>query len=192
MDKLDGRVAVIMEGGSEAGHGIAQRLARAGATVVLVDSNAQAADKAAAEIRHGWGTAAVSVVEPANADSVRQAVIDIRRTCGGIDVLVLQQGDLAGEDAMVDAALPDMDARGHGVVALADTQGMANRDLAAIEERLSACRRRIAQHAGSSVLVYAVVPLEPGASDLGGAIAYLAAERPAGELAGRLIVVPPS
>jgi saccharopine dehydrogenase-like NADP-dependent oxidoreductase len=192
MEKLDGRVAVIMGGGGDAGLGIARRLARAGATVVLVDSDAEAADKAAAEIRHGWGTAAVRIVGKADAGSARQAVADIRRTCGGIDILVLPQTDIEVEDAMIDAALPEMEARGHGVVALADTTGTANRDLAAIEERLSVCRRRVAQVAGHTVRTYAVAPLEPGAGDLGAAIAYLAAERPLSELAGRLIVVPPA
>jgi NAD(P)-dependent dehydrogenase (short-subunit alcohol dehydrogenase family) len=191
MEKLDGRVAVIMEGGGAAGHGIARRLARAGATVVLVDADAGAADKAAAEIRHGWGTAAVHILAKADAQGARKAVADIRRTCGGIDILVLQQGDIPGEDALIDAALPLMEARGHGVLALADTKGTANKDLAAIEERLSACRQRVDRHQGHTVLTYAVAPLEPGAGDLGGAIAYLAATRPSSELAGRLIVVPP-
>jgi NAD(P)-dependent dehydrogenase (short-subunit alcohol dehydrogenase family) len=191
MERLNGRVAVIIEGGGEPGQGIARRLARAGATVVLVDSNAESADEAAAQIRRGWGTAAVQIVAQADAASARKAVAEIRRTCGGIDILVLQQGDTAGEDAMIEAALPDMEARGHGVLALADTFGTANRDLAAIEERLSACRRLVARHKGHTVLTYAVAPLEPGKSDLGSAIAYLAAERPQNELAGRLIVVPP-
>ena len=192
MEQLDGRVAVIMDGGGEDGRSIAQRLAKAGATVVLVDSNAEAADKAAAEIRHSWGTAAVQIIDPATKDSFAQAVDNIRRTCGGIDIVVLQQQDLAGEDALLDAALPDMEARGHGVLALADTKGSASLDLAAIEERLTACRQRVAHLKDHTVLIYAVAPLEPDESDLGSAIAYLAATRPTTELAGRLIVVPPA
>lgn len=192
MESLNGRVAVVMEGGSETGQPIARRLAKAGATVVLVDSNAEAADKAAAEIRHGWGTAAVQIVKRADPAGARRAVEAICRTCGGIDILVLQQADAPGEDALIDAALPHMEARGHGVLALADTKGAAKIDLSAIEERLSACRQRVAAHGGHTVLTYAIAPLEPGAGDLGGAIAYLAATRPSGELAGRLIVVPPS
>ena len=68
---------------------------------------------------------------------------------------------------------------------------IARSNTAAIEERLSACRHRLASSSGHGILTYAVAPLEPETSDLGGAIAYLAAERPRTELAGRLIVVPP-
>ena len=192
MDRLEGRVAVVTDGGGEAGKPIARRLARAGATVVLVDSNAEAADKAAAEIRAGWGTAAVQIVKTADPASARLAVAAICRTCGGIDILVMQQTDAKTEDALFGAALPEMQSRGHGVVALVDTKGTANRNLAAIEERLSACRQRIAQDDGHTVLTYAIAPLEPGSGDLGGAITYLATTRPSGDLAGRLIMVPPS
>lgn len=191
MEQLDGRVAVILGGGGEPGQAIARPLAKAGATVVLVDGDAEAADTAAAAIRKGWGTAAVQVVDVLDATSARASVNTIARTCGGIDILVLQQADPAGEDHLIDAALPIMNDRGHGVLILADTQGTARSHIAGIEERLSACRHRVASKNGHAVLTYAVAPLEPAASDLGAAITYLATERPHTELAGRLIVVPP-
>lgn len=191
MEQLDGRVAVILGGGSEAGQAIARPLAKAGATVVLVDGDAEAADTAAADIRKGWGTAAVQIVDVLDATSARASVNTITRTCGGIDILVLQQIDTAGEDHLIDAALPVMNERGHGVLILADTQGRARSKTSAIEERLSACRHRVASQNSHGVLTYAVAPLELENSDLGAAITYLAIERPHTELAGRLIVVPP-
>ncbi len=192
MEQLDGRVAVILEGGSEAGQAIARPLAKAGATVVLIDKDAEAADRAASDLRKSWGTAAVQVVEGFDATTAQATVDTINRTCGGVDVLVLPHSDPDGEDRLIDAALPVMRSRGHGVLILADTRGTAQNDLAAIEERLSACRQRVARHEGHITLTYAVAPLEPEKADLGGAIAYLAAHRPDTELAGRLIVVPPS
>ena len=50
MGELDGRIAIITGGGRGIGFGIAQRLCKAGASVVIAELDDEAGKKAAAEL----------------------------------------------------------------------------------------------------------------------------------------------
>ena len=50
MGELDGRIAIITGGGRGIGFGIAQRLGKAGASVVIAELDHEAGEKAVAEL----------------------------------------------------------------------------------------------------------------------------------------------
>ncbi len=83
MSELDGRTAIVTGGGSGIGRAIASTLAAAGATVAILDANAEAASTAAAEL-DGIALAA-DVSDP---DQVQHAVIQAVGRTGRLDILV--------------------------------------------------------------------------------------------------------
>lgn len=189
MEKLAGLVGAVTFAGSPVGSAITARIARAGATVVMIDPDGARTDAAAAEIRKSWGTVAVQEVEPNGGDAA-PVVAEIARTCGGLDLLVLlmdETGAVAG--GLVKAALPAMAARGHGMIVVVDPQGTPR--TGKLEEALSDVRRRLEAGHRDSVRCYGIASLPPGGGDLGAAIAHLAATRPEDEFDGRVILVPP-
>jgi NAD(P)-dependent dehydrogenase (short-subunit alcohol dehydrogenase family) len=83
VSELDGRTAIVTGGGSGIGRAIASALSGAGATVAILDSNAEAADEAAAQLDGIALRADVS-----DADQVQHAVIQVVGRTGRLDILV--------------------------------------------------------------------------------------------------------
>lgn len=190
MEPLAGIVGAVTFAGGEVGRAIVGHVARAGATVVMLDPDGDRADRAAGEIRRSWGTVAVQEVDPHGGDAAA-IVKDIVRTCGGLDCLVLlMDSDGAVAWGLVKAASAHLAARNHGLVVVVDPE--PNPRVGKLEEALSGVKRRLeADHRGT-VRCYGLASLPPGGGELGPAVAHLAATRPEGELDGRLVLVPPA
>lgn len=74
MSTLDGKVAIVTGGGSGLGEAIGKDLAARGARVVLTDINLEAAERVAAEIDEGGGTARAFKQDTAKAEDSEAAV----------------------------------------------------------------------------------------------------------------------
>jgi len=81
------KIAIVTGGGGEIGRATALRLAREGATVVVVDCNEDRANKVAAEITSGGGQAWVCQTDVANRDQVEAMANAVIARHGRIDVL---------------------------------------------------------------------------------------------------------
>ncbi len=99
MGRLDGKIAVITGAGSGIGQGAARAFVAEGATVGLLDRNAEAVEQTAAEL----GEAAFPLVaDVADEASVEAAFHEVRRRYGRLDVLFTCAAvQLIGEDAPV-------------------------------------------------------------------------------------------
>lgn len=82
---LDGRVAVVTGGATLVGHGVVRALHEQGATVVVVDIDADGAREIADELGHGVHVSVTDITDDA---AVAGLVADVVATHGGIDVLV--------------------------------------------------------------------------------------------------------
>jgi meso-butanediol dehydrogenase/(S,S)-butanediol dehydrogenase/diacetyl reductase len=89
MADLDGRVAVVTGGAKGIGRGIAECLAEAGATVVVADLDAAAAEQTAGELS---GEALAVEVDVSAADSVAALAERVGDAYGRLDVLVNNAG----------------------------------------------------------------------------------------------------
>jgi meso-butanediol dehydrogenase/(S,S)-butanediol dehydrogenase/diacetyl reductase len=85
--RLKDRVALISGSGSGIGEATAKRLAAEGAKVAVVDLNASAADRVAAEIRERGGTAQAFHANVANPAEVEGMVRFAVETFGRLDIL---------------------------------------------------------------------------------------------------------
>lgn len=85
---LQGRRALITGGAGALGTVIAQALADAGATIVLVDIDAERADAAAAALRERGATASAAAVDLTDFDAVQATVASLIADGGAIDILV--------------------------------------------------------------------------------------------------------
>ncbi len=90
--RLQDKVAIVTGGGSGIGHGICLRLAEEGASVVVADLDADAAERVAGEISGQNGLAMGVRVDVRNQDSVQEMVDKAVETYGGIDILVNNAG----------------------------------------------------------------------------------------------------
>ena len=89
MSFLTGKVAVVTGGNRGIGRGIAEALAREGATVALTARSAVAADTAAREI----GGSAFGVLCDVRAwESVERLFREVEKRAGGTDILVNNAG----------------------------------------------------------------------------------------------------
>jgi 3-oxoacyl-[acyl-carrier protein] reductase len=134
MSFLSGKVAVVTGGNRGIGRGIAQALAREGATVALTARAAGAAEKAAQEI--GRGAFGVSC-DVRSLDAVQRLFREVEKRAGGTDILVNNAGigmfgpvaDMAPDDwrAVIETnlngvfyccheAIPQMKKRGGGYI----------------------------------------------------------------------------
>lgn len=91
--KLTGKIAVVTGGAQGFGLGIAEKLAAAGATVVIADMNFEGACKAAAGLKApgGAGAVAVNIADEASVETMVESVV---RDFGGIDLFVANAGVL--------------------------------------------------------------------------------------------------
>ena len=84
---LEGQVAIVTGGGQGIGEGIAARLAQAGARVGILDTNRAAAEEVAGRLK-GLGL----LCDVSSAASVRQAIEEVQRQLGPIQILVNNAG----------------------------------------------------------------------------------------------------
>ena len=142
MGQLEGKVAVVTGGASGIGLATAQRFRAEGASVVVVDRNAEDGERVATELDGAFVAADVG-----NPDDWRRVVNAATDTFGGIDVAYLNAGVTTGEsniDALTDdqyrrimganvdgvvfgarAVVPAIAARGGGaIVATASLAGL--------------------------------------------------------------------
>ena len=90
--RLDGRTAVVTGGARNIGLAIARRLAEAGASVAIADTDGPETEKAVAYVESRGGSAAGFGVDMRDADSVRTLVGSVADRFGGIDVWVNNAG----------------------------------------------------------------------------------------------------
>lgn len=86
------KVAVVTGAASGIGLAVAQRLARDGAAVALLDLNAEAAEAAAAKVRADGGTAIAGQVDVADRAGIDRAYTEVRERLGPITILVNSAG----------------------------------------------------------------------------------------------------
>ena len=129
------RVAVVTGGASGIGLGVAHGFVADGHRVALVDSNDEAAEAAAEELRRGGATAIAVAADVADRAAVATGFDRIRAELGPVEILVTSAGiesftpvlditaegwdriigiNLTGTFTCVQAALPDMLAAGWG------------------------------------------------------------------------------
>jgi glucose 1-dehydrogenase len=90
--ELEGRVAIVTGAGGGIGKGIVRALAEAGADVVLVDVNREAAETAAAIVETAGRKALVSTADVTDPASVAELVAAAQEWAGQIDILVNNAG----------------------------------------------------------------------------------------------------
>src|SRR5262249_18200299 len=85
--RFAGQIAIVTGGGGAIGRATAMRLAREGATVVVVDCDKDQAEKVAAEIRGAGGQAWAIQTDVAERDQVEAMAGAVFARDGRIDVL---------------------------------------------------------------------------------------------------------
>jgi NAD(P)-dependent dehydrogenase (short-subunit alcohol dehydrogenase family) len=137
------RVAVVTGGASGIGLGVAHGFVADGHRVALVDSNAEAAESAAEELRREGATAIAVAADVADRAAVADGFDRIRAELGPVEILVTSAGiesfkpvlditaegwdriiaiNLTGTFTCVQAALPDMLAAGWGRIVTISSQ----------------------------------------------------------------------
>jgi 3-oxoacyl-[acyl-carrier protein] reductase len=95
--KLKDKVALVTGGSRGIGAAIAKRLAREGASVAVVyQSNRNAAETVAAEVRAAGGTAAIFPADVSDEAAVKTMVAQVVTRFGKIDILVNNAGIFGG------------------------------------------------------------------------------------------------
>ena len=89
---LEGRRAVVTGGAQGIGRAIALKLASLGATVVVVDLNAEGAADVASEIEGAGGAATSRALDVSDPEGVASAFKEILDDLGGIEILVNNAG----------------------------------------------------------------------------------------------------
>ncbi len=90
--KAASKVAVVTGAALGVGKGIARQLAQAGATVVIADTNDEAARQTSAEIRDAGGATLAIHADVTDDDDVRRLIAEVVGHHGGVDVWVNNAG----------------------------------------------------------------------------------------------------
>jgi NAD(P)-dependent dehydrogenase (short-subunit alcohol dehydrogenase family) len=135
---LDGRIAAVTGGSQGIGAEIAKAVARAGATVAIINrSNVETASAVVAEIESAGGKAAAYQADISKVSEIDRVTAEIKTALGPIDILVnnagifeprpIEEADEENWDSQVDtnlkacfflsrAVVPDMKAKGWGKI----------------------------------------------------------------------------
>ncbi|MEJ0048178.1 MAG: SDR family NAD(P)-dependent oxidoreductase [Rhodospirillales bacterium] len=97
MKRLEGRVAIVTGGGNGIGRGCAMRFAEEGATVALMDREADALQATGAAIAARGGKVVTEAGECTNAGAAADFIAREARDCGRIDILLNNVGQSARE-----------------------------------------------------------------------------------------------
>lgn len=89
---LNQKIAIVTGGASGFGAAIAQRMALAGASVMVADLNAEGAQRIAESIRAAGGQASSIVADVSDRASFENMVSRTRQDLGGLDILVNNAG----------------------------------------------------------------------------------------------------
>ncbi|MBN1190052.1 MAG: glucose 1-dehydrogenase [Dehalococcoidales bacterium] len=89
---LDGKVALVVGGAGDLGHAMANRLAEAGATVILSSRKIENLEKVAAEIKAKGGKAAAISAHLGKKEEIIKMIEAVKTQYGKIDVLVNSAG----------------------------------------------------------------------------------------------------
>jgi NAD(P)-dependent dehydrogenase (short-subunit alcohol dehydrogenase family) len=96
MFSLEGRVAAITGAASGLGLAMAEALAEAGATVALLDIDAEALERAAQAIRAAGGRAETALLDVSDRAAIRATIDGIAARHGRLDVAIANAGVTAG------------------------------------------------------------------------------------------------
>lgn len=105
---IDNKVALVTGAGQGIGRGIALRLAKDGASLMLVDVNAEALEAVAAEVRALGRKVATFVADIADRAQVYEAIDQAERQLGGFDIIVNNAG-IAQVQALADVTPEEVD-----------------------------------------------------------------------------------
>jgi NAD(P)-dependent dehydrogenase (short-subunit alcohol dehydrogenase family) len=90
--ELDGQVAVVTGGAHGIGRAIVQALAANGANVVIVDLDAEAAERVTSEVEGAGGTSLALAGDVADAARMQQVAGEVLERLGRVDILVNNAG----------------------------------------------------------------------------------------------------
>lgn len=96
MGRLDGRIALVTGGGRGIGKGIAEVLAREGASLVIADIDMENARTTADELQRAGTRAAVVRMDVTSSESVESAIEEAVSAFGRVDILVNNAGVVGG------------------------------------------------------------------------------------------------
>jgi NAD(P)-dependent dehydrogenase (short-subunit alcohol dehydrogenase family) len=179
---LNGKVALVTGGARGIGLATAQALRARGASVVIVDLDAEAAERAATQVHESKALGLAADVTDRSA--MQRAVATTVERFGGLDVVVANAGiasrvatfratssesfervlevNLMGVYRTVDAALPEIVRRGGHVVVISSIYAFTNgigaapyaMSKAAVEQFGRALRAELVQHGASATVAY--------------------------------------
>jgi NAD(P)-dependent dehydrogenase (short-subunit alcohol dehydrogenase family) len=180
--ELNDKVALVTGGARGIGLATAQALSARGASVVIVDLDAEAAERAAAQVHESKALGLAADVTDRSA--MQRAVATTVERFGGLDVVVANAGiasrvatfratstesfervlevNLMGVYRTVDAALPEIVRRGGHVVVISSIYAFTNgigaapyaMSKAAVEQFGRALRAELLQHGASATVAY--------------------------------------
>lgn len=107
--RLHDKVALITGGGAGIGAEIAKRFAAEGATVLIGDLDAGAAERMAESVRHAGGRARSVALDVTSEAHWKAALVGIRKAEGGLDILVNNAG-ITKRIPITDMSMEDFEA----------------------------------------------------------------------------------